>query len=820
MMKTRTMSDVWACLTTAFALVGLLLTPLSAHGQDVRISVNADQITNHIMPWMYGSCIEDVNHEIYGGLYDQKIFGESFEEPPLGAKFAGWTAYGGDWQAQGQIVQVSTDAGGKLVRAAPAFGDGSVETEVRFPNGIGGNAGLLVRVSEAGVGADVFNGYEISLSRDRVILGKHRQNWQPLQDAAAAFTSGEWTRLRVESDGVRIRVFVNGGTVPAIDFTDTDRPLLSGTFALRTWNSDATFRNVRVQTGATPTEIPFKVTAGSDPVSGMWDAVQTGSAPSDFLRDAHDPYNGVYCQRVWHGVGAGVVGVANRGLNRWGIAVQKGRKLGGRLYLRGDVRGAVTLALQSADGSRTYATQTIRRITDLWAKFPIALTPSATDPRARFAVLLDKPGTLWLDQVVLTGEGAAQFKGLSIRADIARQIHEEGVTFLRYGGTMVNVPGYRWENMIGAPDKRPPYKGNWYPYSTNGFGIEEFVRFCEAAKIEAAFAVNIEETPQDMADMVDYLNDPVTTPWGKRRAQNGHAAPYHVRWIEIGNEEVLGGDNAAEYDHYIQRFSLLEAAIHAKDPKIQLVCAAWWRPDSANVERVFKAFNGKAAFWDLHVGGDDPRAGEGVDRDLTQMQALFQKWAPGTSMKCVIFEENGGLHNQQRALGHATILNATRRHGDFVTVSCPANALQPWRQNDNGWDQGQIFFTPSQVWGMPPFYAQQMAAQNHLPLRVQSVCEGSADLDVTATRSEDGRTLALHVVNTGAAPRRAAVFLDAFPGVQPAVHVWTLAADPKAVNLPDGPETVRPQERIFSSAGAQFDYTFPAHSYTILRLLR
>ena len=46
---------------------------------------------------MYGSCIEDVNHEIYGGLYAQQIFGESFEEPPLGMKFpAGrrWTAIG------------------------------------------------------------------------------------------------------------------------------------------------------------------------------------------------------------------------------------------------------------------------------------------------------------------------------------------------------------------------------------------------------------------------------------------------------------------------------------------------------------------------------------------------------------------------------------------------------------------------------------------------------------------------------------------------------------------------------------------------------
>lgn len=66
-------------------------------------------------------------------------------------------------------------------------------------------------------------------------------------------------------------------------------------------------------------------------------------------------------------------------------------------------------------------------------------------------------------------------------------------------------------------------------------------------------------------------------------------------------------------------------------------------------------------------------------------------------MKCTILEENGNLHNMQRALGHATILNTTRRMGDFLLTSCAANTLQPYLQNDNGWDQGQVFFTPDRV---------------------------------------------------------------------------------------------------------------------------
>ncbi len=65
--------------------------------------------------------------------------------------------------------------------------------------------------------------------------------------------------------------------------------------------------------------------------------------------------------------------------------------------------------------------------------------------------------------------------------DIARAMVNEGLTFLRYGGgTMVNAPGYRWKNMIGDPSGRTPYKGHWYPYSTNGFGIFDFLNFCRS----------------------------------------------------------------------------------------------------------------------------------------------------------------------------------------------------------------------------------------------------------------------------------------------------------------------------------------------------
>ena len=62
----------------------LLTAPVVLNGalaQDAVIHIQADQVMHPVSRLLTGACIEDVNHEIYGGLYSQMIFGESFQEP-------------------------------------------------------------------------------------------------------------------------------------------------------------------------------------------------------------------------------------------------------------------------------------------------------------------------------------------------------------------------------------------------------------------------------------------------------------------------------------------------------------------------------------------------------------------------------------------------------------------------------------------------------------------------------------------------------------------------------------------------------------------
>src|SRR4030088_1185919 len=108
-------------LTTCLAGIWIAYLP-SLCGQQAQIQVQANQITNTISPYLdTGACIEDVNHEIYGGLYSQMIFGESFQEPAPSVPPKGFTAFGGDWRIKDGELSAGGGEGPKLVSDEPAF---------------------------------------------------------------------------------------------------------------------------------------------------------------------------------------------------------------------------------------------------------------------------------------------------------------------------------------------------------------------------------------------------------------------------------------------------------------------------------------------------------------------------------------------------------------------------------------------------------------------------------------------------------------------------------------------------------------------------
>ena len=186
-----------------------------------------------------------------------------------------------------------------------------------------------------------------------------------------------------------------------------------------------------------------------------------------------------------------------------------------------------------------------------------------------------------------------------------------------------------------------------------------------------------------------------------------------------------------------------------------------------------------------------------------------------------VFEFNAGNHALKRALANACAINQLERLGDRVGVACSANCLQPYQQNDNGWNQGLLFLHPSQVWAQPPYYVTQMVSRNYLPLCVKTEVQSPGQaLDVTATRSEDGKTLTVQVVNTAKVPVPGRIVLDGFVPRKPAARATVLAGDWEGINTPEQPDRIKPSEsdwRHEFKDGAVASRTFPPGSFTILR---
>ena len=69
---------------------------IDAGAREASIAVDSGKVRGRVNPLVFGACFEDLNHEIYGGLYAQMIFGESFEEGPERELPPGWR-FDADW---------------------------------------------------------------------------------------------------------------------------------------------------------------------------------------------------------------------------------------------------------------------------------------------------------------------------------------------------------------------------------------------------------------------------------------------------------------------------------------------------------------------------------------------------------------------------------------------------------------------------------------------------------------------------------------------------------------------------------------------------
>lgn len=566
-------------------------------------------------------------------------------------------------------------------------------------------------------------------------------------------------------------------------------------------------------------------------VSGMWIPISTGTVTGRCSLETTNPFVGSQSQVITFTNGTGAVGIANQGLNHWGMSIVGGNSYTGCVDVLAAVPTVVWVALESADGSTVYAQQSLFVTSNNWQHLNFTLTPSASASGGRFSIKLEQTGSVTVGYAFLEPSAWGCFQGLPVRNDVAEGLINQGITVLRYGGSMVNASGYRWKNMTGPRDQRPPYTGTWYPYSSDGWGIPDFLNLCEAAGFLAVPDFNINETPQDMADFMEYANGPTNSVWGAQRMADGHPQPYGLKYLELGNEEAV---NAS----YFQKFQPLTEAIWVADPNITIVVGDFEYTQSITnpynfggadsgittlaaqqqILQLAEKYN-RAVWFDVHVQDEGPTPSSALAGMLSYDSALG-RIAPGANYKVVVFEFNAENHTQSRALANALCINAIERDGR-LPIACSANCLQPDGQNNNGWDQGLLFLNQSNVWLQPPGYVTQMYSQSYQPIEVwSSVADPNSDLDVSAECNTNGSILVLKVVNLNGSPETAVINLAAFVPTNPVAMVEEFTGALAAVNTAANTTNLVPMNLNWQAGFTNMtaNFTFASNSVTTITI--
>ena len=458
-----------------------------------------------------------------------------------------------------------------------------------------------------------------------------------------------------------------------------------------------------------------------------------------------------------------------RGVRQSRIPVRAGIPYRASLWLKtADYDGGVTVALaQDREGGRVYATATVPQLTtgDTWQQYSVTLTPSAADPLAKLSILFEGKGRLWIDQVSLMPGDAVD----GVRADVLARIRPLKPAFVRWPGGNV-AQDYHWQWGVGPRDRRPFWinKAWWSEREPGDFGSDEFIAFCRTLGAEPHVVVNVDgagATPEEAAAWVEYMNGPPTSTYGAMRAANGRREPYGVKTWELGNEIwgdwVRGHSDAATYARNYVRY---RDAMRAVDPSIRFIAVGRDRTDWN--EQLLKVAGRDVELLSIHhydgpEGQQDarwllarPLHWEAYYRDLDRR---MRELVPGSDIDLIVNEWNSVLpmprqHSMESALYAARMMNVFERSGDVVAMTAVSDLV-------NGWPGGIIQAGRHGVYVTPTYRAIQLYATHLGAERLEATVEGPTFdvpggpqdvplVDVTASRSRDGRRYILKAVNT------------------------------------------------------------------------
>lgn len=363
-----------------------------------------------------------------------------------------------------------------------------------------------------------------------------------------------------------------------------------------------------------------------------------------------------------------------------------------------------------------------------WKKLSAVLTAAATVSDAELILTAGQPGTIHLDMVSLFPQKTFKNRKNGLRADLAQALADMKPKFLRFpGGCVAHGDGianiYRWKNTIGPLEARKPMRNLWNYHQTMGLGYYEYFQYCEDMGAEPLPVLaagvpcqnsstggagqqcgipmeEMDEYVQDILDLVEWANgDAKTSKWAKMRAGAGHPEPFNLKYIGIGNEDLIT-------DIFEERFTMIFNAIKKKYPEIQVV----------GTSGPFYEGTDYVEGWDIarKLGVDLIDEHYYVPPGwFIHNQDYYDKYDRNGS-KVYLGEYASHLpgrpNNLETALSEALHLNNMERNGDIVAMTSYAPLFA--KEGNTQWNPDMIYFTNTAVTLTPGYHVQRLYGNN------------------------------------------------------------------------------------------------------------
>ena len=382
------------------------------------------------------------------------------------------------------------------------------------------------------------------------------------------------------------------------------------------------------------------------------------------------------------------------------------------------------VALIGDDGTVT-AKGRIKLKGHVWQRYslPLAVDSKATRQNVRLALTTLKDGCIDVDMVSLFPNDT--FKGHGLRKDLAQAVADLHPKFVRFpGGCMSHGQGigniYHWQESIGPWQDRKPAKNIWSYHQTRGLGFYEFFQFCEdigaeplpvlaagvpcqnSAADSDGYAgqqggIDMKDMPaycQEILHLIEWANgDTATSEWARMRARAGHPKPFNLKYIGIGNEDLIS-------TAFEERYGMICKAVKDKFPEIT-VCGTvgpFHNPSSDYIEG-WKFANAHKDIIDM------------VDEHYYESPGWFlhhQDYYDGYDRrgpKVYLGEWASRGSRVENALVEAIHLCNLERNGDIVDMASYAPLF--CKEGHSNWNPDLIYFNNDSITRLTPSYYTQ-----------------------------------------------------------------------------------------------------------------